>query len=70
LVRTLLVARELYENSTATDKLFDIDRWLGRWLVSPAMAFGWQRPIDWYDTPTAAEYARYVLRGCNADIYL
>jgi hypothetical protein len=70
IVRTLLLARSLYESSTATDKPFDVDSWLGRWLLRPAVAFASQRPVDWHDTPSAAEYTRYALRASNLGVFI
>lgn len=70
LIRVVILARELHDRSTAQSDSFNPDRWLGGWLTSPAMAFGWRAPIDWLDTPSGADYVRHVLRAISFGVYI
>lgn len=68
LIRTVLLVRALYRDTASNE--FDPDQWLGRWLMRPALAFDWQRPVDWLDTPTGAAYVRHVISAVDAGVYL
>jgi hypothetical protein len=68
LVRTQQLVRQLHDGTV--DRSFDLDKWLGRWLMRPTISFGGRRPIDWFDTPSGAEYARYVIRAVDTGTYI
>jgi hypothetical protein len=68
LVRTRQLVHELHDGTV--DASFNVDLWLGRWLLRPGRAFAGNPPIEWMDTPSGADYIRYVIRALVAGVYI
>ena len=70
LARLLGIAREIVENSTATDaRNFDSAKWLGQWLETPQPALGGRRPATLIDTPTGLEVVGKLLGAIESGAY-
>lgn len=70
IARLLGIAREIVDNSTATDaRNFDSAKWLGQWLETPQAALGGRKPATLIDTPTGLAVVSRLLGAIESGAY-
>lgn len=70
IARLLGIAREIVDNSTATEAAtFDSAKWLGSWLETPQAGLGGRKPSMLIDTPTGLALVSKLLGAIESGAY-
>lgn len=70
LIKLLVIADSIAQDSATEPEKFDSVKWLGQWIERPLGALGGRKPSEYLDTPTGVEIVARALGAMRSGAYL